>query len=66
MTWTDSVLLAEHLERRMPDVDPLTIRFPDLIRWVQSLDGFAGASKPESAQLLEEIQRAWYAHTQGR
>ncbi len=42
-----------------PDVDPLSVRFTDLHRWVLALPGFAGDPKKSNEQILEAIQMAW-------
>jgi FeS assembly protein IscX len=39
MKWTDTILIAEALFDTHPDIDPLTVRFTDLHRWVTELDG---------------------------
>lgn len=61
LTWDDDLELARRLLTRFPDLDPLTLRFPDLVRWVTEMERFHGNAKPESARQLENIQRAWYA-----
>jgi len=45
-------------------VDPLTVRFTDLHRWVMELDGFAGEGKESNEKKLEAIQMAWYEEWQ--
>ena len=43
----------------IPDVDPLTVRFTDLHRWVVELPGFADDPKASNEGMLEAIQMAW-------
>lgn len=59
LTWDDPEDLAEALVAAHPDVDPLTVRFTDLHRWVCELPGFADDPKASSEGKLERIQMAW-------
>jgi FeS assembly protein IscX len=59
LTWTDVSEIAFRLAERHPDVDPLTVRFVDLHRWVSELPGFVGDPKRSNEQILEAIQMAW-------
>lgn len=59
MKWTDSLEVANALAEKFPDVDPLTVRFTDLHRWVCELDGFADDPKRSGEKMLEAIQAAW-------
>lgn len=59
MTWRDAQDLGIALAERFPDVDPLTVRFTDLRRWVTELPGFQDDPKASSETLLEAIQMAW-------
>ena len=45
--------------RSHPDLDPLTVRFTDLHRWVTELPGFADDPKGSNEKVLEAIQMAW-------
>ena len=40
-------------------MDPLTVRFTDLHRWVTELHGFADDPKASNEKILEKIQMAW-------
>ncbi|MBI3628645.1 MAG: Fe-S cluster assembly protein IscX [Candidatus Rokubacteria bacterium] len=64
--WRDAEDIAIALLERHPDVDPLTVRFTDLHRWVTELPGFAGDPKASSEKLLEAIQMAWHEEYQSR
>lgn len=57
--WDDAEDLADALLAAHPDVDPLTVRFTDLHRWVCALPGFADAPDASSEGKLERIQMAW-------
>lgn len=59
MKWTDSLDIAIALTEAHPDVDPLTVRFTDLMAWVMALDGFDDAPERCGEKILEAIQQAW-------
>ena len=59
MTWRDMEDIGIALSERFPDVDPLTVRFTDLHRWVTELPGFADDPKASNEKILEGIQMAW-------
>ena len=42
-----------------PDVDPKTIRFTDLMKWVIELEGFNDDPGKCGERILEAIQLAW-------
>ena len=60
MTWTDTREIGELLFERYDTLDPLTVRFTDLHKWVLDLEGFAGDPAGSSEKRLEAIQMAWY------
>jgi FeS assembly protein IscX len=59
VNWRDTEDIGIALSERFPDLDPLTVRFTDLHRWVIELPGFAGDPKASNEKLLEAIQMAW-------
>ena len=59
LTWDDTEDIAELLVQAHPDVDPLSVRFTDLHRWVCELPGFADDPKASTEGKLEQIQTAW-------
>ncbi|HKX03905.1 MAG TPA: Fe-S cluster assembly protein IscX [Methylomirabilota bacterium] len=59
MTWQDAEDIALALMDAHPDVDPLTVRFTDLHRWVVALPGFGDDAKNSNEGLLEAIQMKW-------
>ena len=59
MKWTDIEDIAIALADAHPDVDPKTIRFTDLHRWVCELDEFDDDPKRTGEKILEAIQAAW-------
>lgn len=60
MTWTDAREIGELLFERYDTLDPLTVRFTDLRKWVLDLEGFAGKPEESNEKRLEAIQMAWY------
>jgi FeS assembly protein IscX len=59
-TWTDSEDIALALMEAHPDVDPLTVRFTDLHKWVIALAEFADDPAKSNEGKLEAIQMAWH------
>ncbi len=59
-TWTDSEDIAIALMEAHPDVDPLTVRFTDLHKWVAALPGFQDDPAKSNEGKLEAIQMAWH------
>ncbi len=60
LTWDDPEGIALALVEKFPDLDPLTVRFTDLHRWVTGLPNFRDDPKASSEGKLEAIQMAWY------
>ena len=59
LKWTDSLEIAIALLDAHPDVDPKTIRFTDLHRWVRELPEFADDPERSNERILEAIQMNW-------
>lgn len=59
MKWTDTYDIATALVDAHPEVDPQTVRFTDLHRWVLALPGFDDAPDRSSEKILEAIQMTW-------
>ena len=59
MKWIDSEEVAIALYEKYPDVDPRTVRFTDLRRWVCELEGFSDDPNRSGEKILEAIQMAW-------
>jgi FeS assembly protein IscX len=59
LKWSDVDEIAYQLSERRPQVDPLTVRFTDLYRWVTELEGFDDDPAVSSEGILEAIQMAW-------
>jgi FeS assembly protein IscX len=59
MTWRDTEDIGIALLAQRPDIDPLTVRFTDLHRYVTELPGFTDDPKASNEKILEAIQMAW-------
>jgi FeS assembly protein IscX len=59
MRWTDINEIAIELDEAHPDIDPMSIRFTELMGWVLELDGFDDDPKHCGERILEAIQMAW-------
>ena len=59
ITWRDTEDIAIALAERHPDLDPLSVRFTDLHRWVTELPGFSDDPRASNEKTLEAIQMAW-------
>ena len=59
MNWPDAEDIALALMEAHPDVDPLSVRFTDLHKWVVALPGFTGEPKGSNEGILEAIQMKW-------
>jgi FeS assembly protein IscX len=57
--WTDAEEIGILLQEKFPAVDPLTVRFTDLHRYVTELEGFADDPAKSNEARLEAIQMAW-------
>ena len=60
MKWIDAEDIAIALVDKLPNVDPLTVRFTDLRAHVLALDDFDDDPKTSNEPKLEAIQMAWY------
>ena len=60
LTWKDSEDIALELFDKFPDIDPLTVRFTELHKWVTELPGFSDDPNKSSEGILEAIQMAWH------
>jgi len=59
MKWIDTLDIAIELVDKHPDVDPKTINFVDLHRYVCELEGFDDDHNRSGERILEAIQMAW-------
>ena len=59
LRWTDVHAIGELLYDQFPDLDPLTIRFTDLLQWILALEEFDDDPERCGERVLEAIQMAW-------
>ena len=59
LKWTDVREIGYRLAQLHPDVEPYSVRFTDMHRWILELEGFADDPKRSNEQILEAIQHAW-------
>lgn len=59
LTWNDTEDIAIALADKFPGLDPLTVRFTDLHKWVIGLPDFADDPAKSNEGILEAIQMAW-------
>jgi FeS assembly protein IscX len=64
LTWQDSEDIGIALVETHPGIDPLTVRFTDLHRWVTELADFKDDPQKSNEGILEAIQMAWYEEFQ--
>ena len=66
LTWDDAEDIGIELSEKFPEVDPLSVRFTDLHRWVTELAEFGDDTKKSSEGKLEAIQMAWLDEVKSR
>src|SRR5580704_19142663 len=62
--WDNAEEIGIQLAEQHPGVDPLTVRFTDLHKWIVELPGFTGDPKLSNEGKLEAIQMAWHEEFQ--
>jgi FeS assembly protein IscX len=60
LTWDDTEAIGIELYEKFPDIDPLTVRFTDLHKWITELDVFDDDPAASNEGKLEAIQMAWH------
>ncbi len=60
LTWNDAEEIGIQLQEKFPAIDPLTVRFTDLHKYVTELAGFADDPAKSNEGKLEAIQMAWH------
>jgi FeS assembly protein IscX len=66
LTWDDAEDIGIELSEKHPEIDPLSVRFTDLHRYVTELPDFAGDPQNSNEGKLEAIQMAWHEEYQDR
>lgn len=59
MNWYNIDDIGYSLYEKYPEIDPLTVRFTDLLSWICQLDGFTGSPQESNESKLEAVQMAW-------
>lgn len=59
LKWVDVLEIAIQLAESKPQVDPLSVNFVDLHRWVLELPDFSDDPRHGGEKVLEAIQAAW-------
>lgn len=60
LTWQNTREIGELLFDKYDTLDPLTVRFTDMHKWVLDLEDFEGTPDGSNEKILEAIQMAWY------
>ena len=60
ISWEDSEEIGIQLQEKFPGIDPLTVRFTDLHKWITGLPAFSDDPAKSTEGKLEAIQMAWY------
>lgn len=66
MKWDDVEDIGIALFEKYPSVDPLTVRFTDLHKWIIELDDFSDDPKSSNEKKLEAVQMAWFDEYKSR
>ena len=56
INWTDAEEIGIQLQEKFPEIDPYTVRFTDLHKYVTELPGFVGDPAKSNEGILEAIQ----------
>jgi len=64
LTWSDAEDIGIELQQAHPEIDPLTVRFTDLHKYVTALASFKDDPGQSNEGKLEAIQMAWYEEYQ--
>jgi FeS assembly protein IscX len=65
LNWHSAREIGELLFEKYDTLNPLTVRFTDLHKWVLDLEDFEGKPQESNEKLLEAIQMAWYEEWKG-
>jgi len=60
LNWTDTQRIGELLFEKFDTLNPLTVRFTDLHKWILDTEDFEGLPSDCNEKKLEAIQMAWY------
>ena len=57
--WNETEEIGIQLQERHPAIEPYSVRFTDLHKYVMEIPGFKGDPSKSTEPLLEAIQAAW-------
>jgi FeS assembly protein IscX len=60
LDWQDREEIGRLLFEKYDTINPLTVRFTDMHKWILDLEDFAGKPEESNEKRLESIQMAWY------
>ena len=60
LNWNDFRELGEMLFEKYDTLNPLSVRFADMHKWILDLEGFEGKADESNEKALEAVQMAWY------
>ena len=60
LTWNDPREIGEQLYEEHEDINPLTVSFVQLHKWICALKDFDDDPKTSSEGHLEAVQMIWY------
>jgi len=66
LSWNDSEDIGVQLSEVHPELDPLTVRFTDLHKYVTELPDFKDDPQKSNEAKLEAIQMAWHSEVLDR
>ena len=58
--WKDAEEIGIQLQEKYPEIEPYSVRFTDLHKYVTELEGFVGDPLKSTEPQLEAIQTAWH------
>lgn len=64
LQWTDTREIGELLFEKYDTLNPLTVRFTDMHKWILDLEDFEGKPDGSNEKILESIQMIWYEEWQ--
>ena len=66
LMWENADEIGYRLSKRFPDVDPLSVRFTDLHRWIVEMEDFDDDPESSTEAAMEAIQMAWLEYYRQR
>jgi FeS assembly protein IscX len=64
MNWNNHREIGELMFEKHGNLNPLSVRFTDLHKWVLEIENFEGKPEDSNEKKLEAIQMAWYEEWQ--